>query len=69
MKKLSAEELAEVIKVKGATEEEKAVAIAVIHSLLANPEQAKKPSRSGWQRGLDGLRQQLDSNWEGPLRS
>lgn len=69
IKKLSAEELAKIVEVKGATEEEAAVAVAVVHSLLTNSEQAKKPRRSAWQRSRAGLRKQLGSNWDGELRS
>jgi hypothetical protein len=69
MKKLSVEELALLVQVKGATQEEEELAVAVIHSLLSNSKNATTPTKSAWQRGRTGLRQQLSATWEGQLRS
>jgi hypothetical protein len=69
MKKLSVEELAQLVQVNGATQEEEELAVAVIHSLLSNSKNATTPTKSAWQRGRTGLRQQLSATWEGQLRS
>jgi hypothetical protein len=69
MKKLSVEELAQHAEVTGATKEEAEQAVAVIHSLLSNSKNATTPTKSAWQRGRTGLRQQLSTTWERQLRS
>jgi len=69
MKRLSVEEVAQLAQVKGATQEEEELAVAVIHSLLSNSKNATTPTKSAWQRGRTGLRQQLSTTWEGQLRS
>lgn len=69
MKKLSVEELAQLAQVKGASQEEEELAVAVIHHLLSNSKNSSAPTKSAWQRGRTGLRQQLSTTWEGQLRS
>ncbi len=68
MKKLSIDELAQLVKVHGATSDEEAAAIAVVHSLLNSEERATSQKKSAWQRGRVGLRGQLGTEWEGELR-
>ena len=68
MKKLTLEELAQLVKVQGANPEEEAAAIAVVHSLLSSEERATSQKKSAWQRGRIGLRGQLGTEWEGELR-
>lgn len=68
MKKLTLEELAQLVKVQGANPEEEAAAIAVVHSLLSSEERATSQKKSAWQRGRVGLRGQLGTEWEGELR-
>jgi predicted ATP-dependent serine protease len=68
MKKLTAEELAKLVRVHGATAEEEAAAIAVVHSLLSSEERATSKKKSAWQRGRVGLRGQLGTQWQGELR-
>lgn len=68
MKKLSLEELAELVKISGANAEEGAAALAVIHSVLNGHERAEVQKKSAWQRGRKGLRGELGTEWEGELR-
>lgn len=68
MKKLSTEELAKLVQVRGATADEEAAAIAIIHSLINSEERATSQKKSAWQRDRVGLRAQLGTAWEGELR-
>ena len=68
MKKLTLEELAKLAKVHGATADEQAAALAVVHSLLNSEERAATNKKSGWQRRRVDLRGQLGTEWEGELR-
>ena len=68
MKKLTVEELAKLVRVHGATAEEEAAAIAVVHSLLNSEERATSKKKSAWQRGRVWLRGQLGTQWQGELR-
>ncbi len=68
MKKLSVEELAELVKISGANAEEEAAALAVIHSVLNSRERTEIQKKSAWQRGRKSLRGQLGTEWEGELR-
>jgi hypothetical protein len=68
MKKLTLEELAQLAKVHGATPDEEAAAIAIVHALLTSEERRVSQQKSAWQRGRVGLRGQLGTEWEGELR-
>ncbi len=68
MKKITIDELTKLVKVHGATPDEEAAAIAVVHSLLNSEERATSQKKSAWQRGRVGLRGHLGTEWEGELR-